>query len=205
MPEVYFDPDTIQELDEGQQAFEANEGVDDVTRQQDFAEQQRLVEQLQPQAVGKQGPGYYEDGVSPDTAPKPSGFDLWRAENRRRSHAFYQREDTFDLNQSTKTYDRQEDPAYHVSIGVGDTAVGFLNFALQGNLGTGDLQDQWHKNFPTGKNALGYAGQFIFVVPSKALVIAATSNSLPVDGYVDDLYDIIMDKIVSSFSALNDQ
>ncbi|MBT4453692.1 MAG: 6-aminohexanoate hydrolase, partial [Candidatus Marinimicrobia bacterium] len=51
----------------------------------------------------------------------------------------------------------------------------------------------------------GYAGQFIFVVPSKALVIAATSNSLPVDGYVDDLYDIIMDKIVSSFSALNDQ
>ena len=54
-------------------------------------------------------------------------------------------------------------------------------------------------------NALGYAGQFIFVVPSKALVIAATSNSLPVDGYVDDLYDIIMDKIVSSFSALNDQ
>ena len=155
MAELYFDPDTIQELDEGQQAFEANEGVDEVTRQQDFAEQQRLVEQLQPQAVGKQGPGYYEDGVSPDTAPKPSGFDLWRAENRRRSHEFYKREDTWNPNQSTKKYDRQEDPAYHVTIGVGDTAVGFLNFALQGNLGTGDLQDQWHKDFPTGKNALG--------------------------------------------------
>ena len=155
MAELYFDPDTIQELDEGQQAFEANEGVDEVTRQQDFAEQQRLIEQLQPQAAGKQGPGYYEGGVSPDTAPKPSGFDLWRAENRRRSHEFY-KEDKFGVR---KTYDPQEDPAYHVTIGVGDTAVGFLNFALQGNLGTGDLQDQWHKNFPTGKNALGEIGR----------------------------------------------
>ena len=54
-------------------------------------------------------------------------------------------------------------------------------------------------------NALGYAGQFIIVVPSKALVIAATSNSIPVDGYVNDLYDNIMDKIVSSFSAINDK
>lgn len=54
-------------------------------------------------------------------------------------------------------------------------------------------------------NALGYAGQFIIVVPSKALVIAATSNSVPVDGYVNDLYDTIMDKIVSSFSATNDK
>jgi CubicO group peptidase (beta-lactamase class C family) len=54
-------------------------------------------------------------------------------------------------------------------------------------------------------NALGYAGQFIIVVPSKALVIAATSNSVPVDGYVNDLYDNIMDKIVSSFSATNDK
>jgi hypothetical protein len=52
---------------------------------------------------------------------------------------------------------------------------------------------------------LGYAGQFIIVVPSKALVIAATSNSVPVDGYVNDLYDTIMDKIVSSFSATNDK
>jgi len=54
-------------------------------------------------------------------------------------------------------------------------------------------------------NALGYAGQFIIVVPSKALVIAATSNSIPVDGYVNDLYDNIMDNIVSSFSATNDK
>jgi CubicO group peptidase (beta-lactamase class C family) len=54
-------------------------------------------------------------------------------------------------------------------------------------------------------NALGYAGQFIIIVPSKALVIAATSNSVPVDGYVNDLYDTIMDKIVSSFSVINDK
>jgi len=54
-------------------------------------------------------------------------------------------------------------------------------------------------------NALGYAGQFIIIVPSKALVIAATSNSVPVDGYVNELYDTIMDKIVSSFSLINDK
>ncbi|MEA1882498.1 MAG: serine hydrolase [Candidatus Marinimicrobia bacterium] len=52
--------------------------------------------------------------------------------------------------------------------------------------------------------AAGYAGQFIIVIPSKAMVVAATSNSQPVQGYVNNLYDTIMDKIVSSFSAPND-
>ncbi len=50
-------------------------------------------------------------------------------------------------------------------------------------------------------NAVGYGGQYIIVVPMKALVVAATSNSSPVEGYTDDLYSTLMDKIVSSFSV----
>ena len=35
-----------------------------------------------------------------------------------------------------------------VVTGTVDTAVGFANLVTQGNLGTGDLQDQWHKAVP---------------------------------------------------------
>ena len=37
--------------------------------------------------------------------------------------------------------------------GTIDTTVGLANLVTQGNLGTGDLQDQWHKLAPTGDNA----------------------------------------------------
>ena len=37
-------------------------------------------------------------------------------------------------------------------LGVGDTAVGFVNWATQGNLGTDDLQEQWNKTSPSSDN-----------------------------------------------------
>ena len=38
--------------------------------------------------------------------------------------------------------------------GVIDTAIGFTELATRGNLGTGDLQDQWHKTNPESNNPL---------------------------------------------------
>ena len=41
-----------------------------------------------------------------------------------------------------------------IVTGTVDTAVGFANLVTQGNLGTGDLQDQWHKSVPESDNPL---------------------------------------------------
>ena len=49
--------------------------------------------------------------------------------------------------------------------------------------------------------AAGYGGQYIIVVPTRALVIAATSSSRPVAGYGNDLRSIIVNEIVTSFSV----
>ena len=38
--------------------------------------------------------------------------------------------------------------------GVADTAIGLTELVTRGNFGTGDLQDQWHKQNPEGDNAL---------------------------------------------------
>ena len=61
-------------------------------------------------------------------------------------------------------------------LGLGDTAVGFVNWATQGNLGTDDLQEQWNKTAPSGDNpftelARKISGLLIpsFVVPGAVI------------------------------------
>jgi len=61
-------------------------------------------------------------------------------------------------------------------LGVGDTAVGFVNWATQGNLGTDDLQEQWNKTSPSSDNpftelARKISGLLIpsFVVPGAVI------------------------------------
>ncbi|MBC8345560.1 MAG: beta-lactamase family protein [Candidatus Marinimicrobia bacterium] len=53
-------------------------------------------------------------------------------------------------------------------------------------------------------NALGYGGQYIMVIPNRALVVAVTSSSTAAADYLEDIYDSITNGILSSFSTLND-
>ena len=51
--------------------------------------------------------------------------------------------------------------------------------------------------------AAGYGGQYIMVVPSKALVIAITSSSQYSGEYGSDLNRIFYEEIIGSFSQLD--
>ena len=145
MTDSYFDPDVMQGLESNQQAYEAQQQLEaeQKKKEEEEAAAAEVVEQQQPEM---------------------NWWQQMRADNKKRAQAAQREWD----EKRNKPYDVQEDPGYHILTGVGDTAVGLLNFAFQGNLGTGDLQDQWHKTFPTGQNPLGDMTRKIsgLVIPS---------------------------------------
>ncbi len=134
MTDSYFDPDVMQGLESSQDEY------DEQQRQEEAASQ------LDPSAEGKQGPTYVEG------ASAKAEEDLaWAKRNPERTlfnTGIGGYETPFagfeGLYKATKP----------VSQGLVDTGVGALNLVAQGNLGTGDLQDQWHKMHPTGQNPI---------------------------------------------------
>ena len=53
--------------------------------------------------------------------------------------------------------------------------------------------------------AAGYGGQYIMVVPTRALVVAITSSSRYSGEYGNDLNRIFYDDIIGSFSRVDSQ
>ena len=133
----YLDPDEELQLEADRQATQLALPVEGIPEQS-----------LDPEVEGKQGPAFVE-GASEEAQENlqrgRASLPIWHPDFDT-GIAGYENPLTGFKNFSETNN--------AVITGTVDTAVGFANLATQCNLGTGDLQDQWHKAAPESDNPL---------------------------------------------------
>ena len=133
----YADPDEELQLEADKQAAQLALPVEGIPEQA-----------FDPEVEDKQGPAFVE-GASEEAQEKlqsdKSSLPIWHPDFDT-GIAGYENPLTGFKNFSETNN--------AVITGTADTAVGFANLVTQGNLGTGDLQDQWHELAPESDNPL---------------------------------------------------
>ena len=156
----YRDPDVEQQLRE------------------DVAAEEK-VNTLTPSAEGKAGPDYVEGASEEaqkklDAVPDNSSLPIWHP----------------DFDSGIAGYEKPFSgiEGFHkmtkpIAQGMVDTGLGFMNLVTQGNFGTGDLQDQWHRLNPQGQNVVSDLTRKLsgLVLPSLGVSskLIGAANSLP--------------------------
>ena len=140
--QIYYpDPEVDEQIRQNQAEFEA------IQNQQAAIEQEA---RMQEEAIRQQ-----KEAEAAEEAERQKSLETQVAEKEKESVGFL---DAFshmvDPLGALKEEDRKAAAELKAApvLGVGDTAVGFINWATQGNLGTDELQEELNKTSPSSDN-----------------------------------------------------